>query len=284
MDIAAAKTFLAIVDTGSFVNAAATLHITQTAVSARMRVLEEALGQPLFHRTKAGVTLTPAGEQFTRFASGFVQMWERARRAVALPPGRTATLSLGAELIVSNLLVQNWLRWMRCAHPELALTAHIDDPAGLVERVRAGMLDLAVLYGAPRHSDLVAELLVEEKLVLVETAGEEHAGLADYIAIDWGEDFAAGLRAAFPDMPAPAVRVNYGPVALDYLLSVGGTAYLRMMVARPLLESGRIRLVPHAPQFPYSIHAVYTANAEATAIRLIRHGLCTAMGWPGGDS
>jgi DNA-binding transcriptional LysR family regulator len=70
VNIAAAKTFLAIVDTGSFVSAASNLHITRTAVSARMRVVEDELGQPLFNRTKAGVTLTPAGEQFTRFTAG----------------------------------------------------------------------------------------------------------------------------------------------------------------------------------------------------------------------
>ncbi|MBB5372158.1 LysR family transcriptional regulator [Acidocella aromatica] len=40
MDINAARTFLEIVRTGSFVNAAANLHLTQTAVSARIRVLE----------------------------------------------------------------------------------------------------------------------------------------------------------------------------------------------------------------------------------------------------
>ncbi len=50
--------------------------------------------------------------------------------------------------------------------------------------------------------------------------------------------------------------------------------------------SARMRVlerVPHAPQFPYSIHAVYATSAEESVIRLIRHGLCTAMGWPGGD-
>ena len=75
MDIAAARTFLEIVKTGSFVRAAANLNITQTAVSARIRVLEEQLDRQLFVRNKAGAKLTPAGDQFLRYATTLVQKW-----------------------------------------------------------------------------------------------------------------------------------------------------------------------------------------------------------------
>src|SRR5262249_12626507 len=59
MDISVARTFLEVVKTGSFVNAAASLNLTQTAVSARIRVLEEQLQRPVFIRNKAGARLTP---------------------------------------------------------------------------------------------------------------------------------------------------------------------------------------------------------------------------------
>ena len=58
MDLALARTFLEIAGSGSFVRAAERLHVTQTAVSARMRALEELLGQRLFVRNKSGATLT----------------------------------------------------------------------------------------------------------------------------------------------------------------------------------------------------------------------------------
>ena len=60
MDITLARTFLEIVTTGNFLRAAERLHVTQTAVSARMRALEELLGRKLFVRNKAGASLTPA--------------------------------------------------------------------------------------------------------------------------------------------------------------------------------------------------------------------------------
>jgi DNA-binding transcriptional LysR family regulator len=134
MDIAVVRTFLEIANTGSFVDAATNLNLTETAVCARIWVLEEELGQGLFNRTKTGVTVTRAGEQSIRFATHFVQIWERARRALALPPGRVAPIALGAGVIGSNPLIPTWLRWLRREHPEYAITAHIDVPESGVPR------------------------------------------------------------------------------------------------------------------------------------------------------
>ena len=72
MDINVARTFLEVVKTGSFVSAATNLNLTQTAVSARIRVLEEQLDRKVFVRNKAGARLTPAGDQFLRFATSLV--------------------------------------------------------------------------------------------------------------------------------------------------------------------------------------------------------------------
>jgi hypothetical protein len=91
VDIELARTFLAIVETGTFVRAASRLNVTQTTVSARIRSLETQLGRSLFVRNKAGASLTSAGEQFLRYAPTFVQLWERARHQVAVPEGRRAS-------------------------------------------------------------------------------------------------------------------------------------------------------------------------------------------------
>src|SRR3546814_13986755 len=96
MDISVARTFLEVVKTGSFVNAAVNLNLTQTAVRARIRVLEDQIDRPVFIRNKAGARLTPAGEQFFRFATTLVQGWGREPREVALPPERTPGADAGA--------------------------------------------------------------------------------------------------------------------------------------------------------------------------------------------
>src|SRR3546814_14891525 len=96
MDIELARTFVEIVSTGSFIKAADRLHVAQTTVSARVRLLEQQLGRPLFVRNKAGATLTPAGEQFSRFAPAFLQLRQRAQQPRPRPEGPRAGLTAGS--------------------------------------------------------------------------------------------------------------------------------------------------------------------------------------------
>lgn len=277
MDIGVARTFLEVVKTGSFVGAAANLNLTQTAVSARIRVLEEQLDRAVFTRNKAGAKLTPAGEQFLRFATTLVQVWDRARGAVALPPGRETVVTIGAELSLWSPLLRHWLLWMRRECPEIAVSTHIDGSARLLEQVQDGALDVAVIYAAPSRPGLIAELLFEEKLVLARTTpATQPLGPEDHVRIDWGEDFAASYRAAFPDQPNPVVAIDYGPLALDYILATGGSGYFRKGFIRSYLEDGRLAVVPDAPEFSYSAYVVHSAKADPGVMARIRAGLRAA--------
>ena len=112
MDVDRARTFLEIIHTGSFLKAADRLHVTQTTVSARIRTLEESLGKRLFVRSRNGVTLTAAGREFERYAQSFVQVWERARQQLSVPPGRTSVVALGGELSLWNPVLLDWLVWI----------------------------------------------------------------------------------------------------------------------------------------------------------------------------
>jgi DNA-binding transcriptional LysR family regulator len=277
MDIVAARTFLEIVKTGSFIRAAANLNITQTAVSARVRVLEEQLDRQLFIRNKAGAKLTPAGDQFLRYATTLVQVWERARHDVAMPVGRENVVTVGGEHSLWNPLLLDWLVWMRSHSPEVAIRAQIDVPERLIDQVQEGIVDLAVVYAPPHRTGIVAELLLEEALVAVTTdPGSEESTQEDYVFVDWGAEFRANHHTAFPDAPSPVLSVNHGPLALDYILAVGGSGYFRMEAARPHLEAGRLHLIAGKPRFAYSIYAVYSVKADEELMTRVRSGLRAA--------
>lgn len=273
MDIQLARTFLEVVATGSFVGAADRLHLTQTAVSARIRLLEEQVGRRLFVRNRAGARLTPAGERFSHHASTLVQVWERARRQVALPPGRDNLVSIGGEFSLWSPLFADWLLWMRRECPDIAVRAEVDTPSRLLDRVQDGSLDVAVLYNPPQRPELVLELTSEEKLILVTTAEDGRLRPEDYVYVDWGGAFSASHETAFPELANAAVSISLGPLALSYLLAVGGAGYFRSAVVQPYLESHQLRQVDNAPEFSYSIYAVYSVRAAEDVIERVRTGL-----------
>src|SRR5690242_16824662 len=219
MDINAARTFLEIVKTGSFVRAARNLNVTQTAVSARIRVLEEQLDRPLFIRNKAGARLTGAGEQFLKYATTLVQVWERAHHEVAMPAGRENVLAVGAEHSLWNPLIRDWLIWMKTRCEDVAIRAHIGVADELIEQVQDGVADLAVVYAPPQRPGIVTELLLDEKLVAVSTNANRTELIGeDYVYVDWGRHFGTNHHAVFADAPSPALTVDHGPLAIEYML------------------------------------------------------------------
>ena len=78
MDTELLKTFLEVHRTRHFGRAGENLFITQSAVSARIRQLEESLGIKLFHRERNGIRLTPAGKRMAKHAEAILAAWHRA--------------------------------------------------------------------------------------------------------------------------------------------------------------------------------------------------------------
>jgi DNA-binding transcriptional LysR family regulator len=273
MDIALARTFLEIVASGSFVRAAERLHVTQTAVSVRVQSLEELLGRKLFVRNKSGATLTPAGEQFLRYAPILVQVWERARHQVAIPPGVRAVVAVAGELALWNPFLLDWLVWMRRSAPQLAVRTQVGLAEALMTQIAEGVIDIAVLYAPQHRPGLKIEKLMEEKLVLVSTPPRKGKHAADYVYVDWGPEFAAHHNLSFPDLANPGTYVGLGPLGLQFILKAGGSGYFRLNAARPYLRTGRLRLVRGAPEFMYPVYAVYSENADPKIVEPALAGL-----------
>lgn len=274
MDINLARTFLEIVSSHSFAQAAERLHVTQTAVSARVKTLEELLGCQLFVRNKAGASLTSAGEPFVRHAMTLVQVWERARQQMAVPPGRRALVTVGCEISLWDPLLIDWLLWMHKGAPDLALRTEVGVADDLLERVANGTLDIVIAYAPRQRPGLRIELLIEEKLVLVTTSPSGQAPQpADYVYVDWGREFSAQHSLAFPELSSVGVSSSLGPLGLNYLLAVGGAGYFRQNVVRSHLKEGRLHRVPGAPEFLYPAYAVYAGNADMTILAPALAGL-----------
>lgn len=279
MDIHLASTFLEIVERRSFAGAAQRMHLTQTAVSARVKTLEELLGRQLFVRNKAGASLTAAGERFLPFAATMVQVWERARHQVAVPSGRRAVIAVGCEFSLWDPMLIDWLVWMRTGAADIALRTEVGTSKDLLERVSNGTLDIAIVYAPPLRPGLRVDLLIEDKLILVTTDRALESPTPDrYIYVDWGQEFAEQHSLAYPDLSGPGVSANLGPLAREYLLVAGGAGYFRQEVVREHLKAGRLYRVPGAPEFLYPAYAVYAQQADMKVLAPAIAGLKQSAG------
>lgn len=264
MDTEVARTFLLILETGSFKVAADRLNVTQSTVSARIKQLEDMLGRPVFNRSKAGVQATQAGMQFQRNAEVMLRAWEQARHEVALPQGLQGLIRIGGQFTLWEHFVLKLIPWMRREAPESAVRAEVGMPERLSQRLLEGMIDLAVMYAPQNRSRMVVETLLTEKLIYVSTdPGAKPGHDAAYVLVDWGPEFLVDHSAAFPGMDAPLVTVNHGPLAMRYILENGGSAYFPPRMARPYLRRGKLHRIK-APDFSRPIHLAYMSTTQQT--------------------
>jgi len=188
-------------------------------------------------------------------------------------------VTIGGEHSLWNPLLLKWLVWMRSECSDIAIRAQIDVPDRLMDQVQEGIVDLAVVYAPPHRTGVVTELLQDESLVAVTTdPAQVESSPEDYVYVDWGAEFRSSHHSAFPEAASPALSVNHGPLAMEYLLAVGGSGYFRMEAARPHLHSGRFHLVKDKPRFSYSVYAVYSAKADEALMERVRSGLRAVAG------
>jgi len=259
MDIDLARTFLEVVRTGSFMGAAERLHVTQTAVTARVRNLESQLGCRLFVRNRSGARLTVNGERFVARASQLVRTWDAARRELPLPSEADASLTLGGETSLWNPLLLNWLSALRQQYVDLAVRAEVGERRTLHEKLEQGVMDAALVHQPHYWPGMQVEELLEEKLILVRST----KGAEPYVYVDWGEHFCRQHDATHPEWARAGVTTNLGPLALRLLLEQGGSGYFRTRVVQPYLDEGLLMRESSAPEFSYPVYLVYSRERSS---------------------
>jgi len=254
------RAFLEVAATGSFQLAAQRLHVTQSTVSARIRVLEQRLDCALFQRRRSGAELTAAGHRFHGYALTAVRAWEQARHDIALPDELSAVVGLGIQPALWDRIGSAWIERIQLRAPQLGLRTAVDYSDALIRALCEGLLDIAVLYVPQRRPNLTVEPLMEEDLVMVSGAPTREAGASwreDYIYVDWGEDFRHQHSLAFPGALTPRLQLDHTTMALHFILARRACGYLLESTVRPYVARGELHRVGGAPVFRRPAYVAY---------------------------
>ena len=250
LDISLLKTFLEVAKTRHFSRAAEALFLTQSAVSARIKLLEDALGAELFTRKRNDIQLTPAGNRLVQHAESLVKGWERARQSVAQDPDLSASLSVGCLFDLWTIFVDRWASRIRKKSSEIGLQIDILNNDTLFQRLSLGILDMAFMFDPPLSQDLEIKQVAEVPLRLVTTKQQKSVEKimgSNYIMVDWGSAYSNIHAEKFPDMPPSSLHTNSGEVAIGLLLDRGGAAYLPEQMIHQQLQNQRFFIVEGAP-------------------------------------
>ncbi len=265
MDADLLKTFLEVNKTRHFGKAAENLFITQSAVSARIRQLEEILGVQLFYRDRKNIKPTASGEKLINHARNIISMWNRVKLDVASSEHGKLALSVGAVSSLWDIYMQKWLREIEPGFSEFLVTCNVVSSENIHTQIVDGTLDLAFTYEPPPLEKIRIIKTIPIRFLLVST--RENIDMAsainsDYIYVDWGTPFSMAHSQICRDMTSPKLRLALGRIARDYLVKNGGSAYLPTAMVKRDIEKKRLFKVRGAPAIERDAYLILNEDNE----------------------
>ena len=285
------EVFETVADCRSYTGAAERLHLTQPAVFAQVKQLEEQIGQPLLERVGRRLRVTETGERLRQTAQVLRAEFDRLEadlRALGdLSSGRINLTVVSTAKYILPRLIGPFAR----AHPGIDIRLTVTNREGILPRIRARQDDLYVLGAVPGDLGVEHRLLAPNRIVLLVApdhplAGRRAMALTDLV--HWPlilREPGSGTRRAVEEAFAqqgvqPLIRHELGANEAVKQAAMAGLGIAALSEGAARLELDHGYLVPlDAHGFPlerYWSLAWHNDRKPAPAARLLRDVLCAA--------
>jgi LysR family transcriptional regulator, flagellar master operon regulator len=265
MDDELLKTFLEINKTRHFGQAAENLFVTQSAVSARIRQLEQEMGVKLFIRDRNNIRPTAAGEKFVKRAEDILSAWNQIKIDIAADGENKMPLNIGAVSSLWDIYLNQWLIKFTDKNKDIVLNCQVLNTDTINQKIINHTLDFGFTY-SPAENDVITILkTLPIKFIMVsseEGLSSEKAMTNNYIYVDWGTSFSEAHNKYFENMAPPLMRIDVGRIAKSFIKRKSGTAYLPERMVKRDLERGRLYKVNDAPEIKRNAYIIYNKLNE----------------------
>lgn len=225
MDTELLKTFLEVSKTRHFGRAAEALYLTQSAVSFRIRQLENQLGINLFTRHRNNIRLTSAGERLLPYAETLMDTWQTARKEVSHTSNHNE-FSIGASSALWECMLTAWLERLYLSHSGMQFEARIANRQSLVKQLHERQLDLLITTEAPKMDEFNSQPLGHFNLSLYCASSARTKSELNYLRLEWGPDFLQHEATLLSADDVPLLTTSSANIAYSTLTSLNGCAWL----------------------------------------------------------
>jgi len=256
MEIDQLETFLAVATFGGFHRAAEALRISQPAISARIKALEQSLSVRLFARSRSGLTLSDAGRTLRPYAEQLLRTASLARQAVhELQPGKGGPLEIAAALSISVYFLPDVLKRFHRVHPKITITIRSGHSKEVLDMVLGEEVEIG-LARSLQHPEVETISLRDDPLLLMANPvhGPKHARRAHLEQVaswplifyergssDW--TLTTGLFRRAGLMPNVALEVDSIETAKRMVERGLGLAFLPQMAVGPEIRRHKLEIV-----------------------------------------
>ncbi|WP_286266535.1 LysR family transcriptional regulator [Thalassotalea atypica] len=258
MDIRVFRTFIAVADNKHFGRAAETLYITQAAVSARIKQLEEFYAAQLIIREKNNLRLTPSGEALLSHAHLMVSQMEQSKVALSIASQQKISFNIAATPNVWDAFFSNRIHDAIELFENVSLSTEISVREAIQRKLDDRSLDAGLLMDPIKDDEFTNELIGHFDLSLAGSRPKFHKDVDDYILVDWGITFRK--EHALHHKVIPNFKTSTAMIALEVILSKGGFAYLPTELITENIKSKELCEIDTPVQIKRPIFMVHRKN------------------------
>lgn len=256
LDLSLLVTFLEVIETGRISAAARSLHLSQPAVTAQVRRLEEVLGAALFVRSAHGVTPTTAARRLVPYAQSVRDILDQARADIVSQP-ELGPLAIAATTTIAAHVLPSLLAGFRALHPGVVFAVRVGTTDDVIAHVRKGHVPLGLVEGHGRAQGVRLEPFCDDEIVAI--VGRDAPFRIDdrqdleHTPILWGEAGSGTREVVERTLREAGVHrretrrwdIELGSTeAVIHGATAGlGVAFVSQCSARSHLASGTVRLV-----------------------------------------
>jgi DNA-binding transcriptional LysR family regulator len=252
------KTFLEVSRTRHFGRAAESLYLTQSAVSFRIRQLENQLGVNLFTRHRNNIRLTAAGEKLLPYAETLMSTWQAARKEVA-HTSRHHQFSIGASASLWECMLSDWLSRLYDLQGNLQFEARIAQRQSLVKQLHERQLDLLITTETPKMDEFSSQLLGHFTLALYSAEPGKNKAELNYLRLEWGADFQQHEAELIASDDVPTLTTSSAEVAHRQLPQLNGCTWLPVLWAE---QKNGLHLVADTATLSRPLYAIWLQNSD----------------------
>jgi DNA-binding transcriptional LysR family regulator len=258
------RAFLEVAKTRHFGHAAENMYLTQSAISSRVKQLEDLIGLPLFTRQRNNILLTPAGERLIPHAENILAACQLALQDVGMPNQQTMQLALGGTSNLWDTFLKSVLPKLADRFPSLYIRTEIDSPQNLTRALLGGRLDVIAVFDPPTNIDFESKKIGELELIMICHQADKSIDdipAIGHVFVDWGTTFNMQQARLFEEPVAPVLHTGQSHIALEFVLSHGGAAFLPRALVTPYLNKKLLFIVENTSSIFQDVHLAYSKNS-----------------------
>jgi molybdate transport repressor ModE-like protein len=265
LDLRLLRSFLAVAQCGKISTAAKHLHLSQPAVTAHLRHLEEIVGKPLISRSTRGVRLTAHGNVLRTFSTEIQNTLSRMETSFRAEHQLSGELRFGASLTIASHVIPPILAEFSRAHPAVHIELQVNNTEVVLESVRESSYPFGLVEGNAHAAGLRLEQFVDDEVVLVAgtnttfrkyqrlVAGTLAVGDVIRLPLIWRES-GSGTRVivetALRKLGVQVRRLNHQYIMADIeaiktaVIHCMGFAFLSQWSVKNEIALGQLRVIP----------------------------------------